>query len=444
MGEAKNIEAVEAFIRRWQGREGGQERANYALFLTELCDMLGLPQPDPADATHERNDYVFERAVTRHRDEGDSHRPHRSLQESSFVLEAKQSRWKGAQESRRPERPVHRRSAEQHERGRRGARRAWDVLMLNAKRQAEDYARALPTSHGWPPFILVCDVGHCIEVYADFSGQGKELHAVSRPAELSHLSRRPAQGRGARAAAAHLARSAYRSIRREQPAKVTREIAERLAASVEGAGERRTIRPRTSRMFLMRCLFTMFAEDVKLLPENSFRDLLDDCREEPGKLRPAAAAALGGDEHAATSPHAIRSQGAALQRRPVRGLRKALPLGREEIGELLRGRAARTGTRSSRRSSARCWNRRSIRTSGSGSARTTRRAPMSSGWWSPPSSSRCARTGATCRPRPKPSAPPAIARAPRPRSRRSTTSCARRACSTRPAAPATSSTSRWN
>jgi hypothetical protein len=28
-------------------------------------------------------------------------------------------------------------------------------------------------SHGWPPFILVCDVGHVIEVYADFSGQGK-------------------------------------------------------------------------------------------------------------------------------------------------------------------------------------------------------------------------------------------------------------------------------
>jgi predicted transport protein len=27
MGEAKNSEAVETFIRRWQGREGGQERA---------------------------------------------------------------------------------------------------------------------------------------------------------------------------------------------------------------------------------------------------------------------------------------------------------------------------------------------------------------------------------------------------------------------------------
>jgi hypothetical protein len=35
-------ERTEAFIARWQGREGGQERANYALFLTELCDVLGV------------------------------------------------------------------------------------------------------------------------------------------------------------------------------------------------------------------------------------------------------------------------------------------------------------------------------------------------------------------------------------------------------------------
>ncbi len=52
------------FIARWQGREGGQERANYALFLTELCDAIGVARPDPASASTEQNDYVFERAVT--------------------------------------------------------------------------------------------------------------------------------------------------------------------------------------------------------------------------------------------------------------------------------------------------------------------------------------------------------------------------------------------
>jgi hypothetical protein len=38
--------------------------------------------------------------------------------------------------------------------------------------------------------------------------------------------------------------------------------------------------------FLMRCLFTMFAASVGLLPEESFRDLLDDCRKDPGKFVP--------------------------------------------------------------------------------------------------------------------------------------------------------------
>ncbi len=36
---------VDAFIARWQNT-GGKERANYQLFLTELCQLLGLPGPD--------------------------------------------------------------------------------------------------------------------------------------------------------------------------------------------------------------------------------------------------------------------------------------------------------------------------------------------------------------------------------------------------------------
>jgi hypothetical protein len=164
---------AEAFIARWQGREGGQERANYVSFLKELCEAFDLGQPDPADATHERNDYVFERAVTRHRDEGDTIGRIDLYKKNSFVLEAKQSRWKGGGKEIAGQNDLFSAEDEPAERGKRGASRAWDVLMLNAKRQAEEYARALPTSHGWPPFILVCDVGHCIEVYSDFSGQGK-------------------------------------------------------------------------------------------------------------------------------------------------------------------------------------------------------------------------------------------------------------------------------
>ena len=54
---------VEAFISYWLGREGGQERANYALFLIRLCEVLDIPTPEAAGTTTENNAYVFERAV---------------------------------------------------------------------------------------------------------------------------------------------------------------------------------------------------------------------------------------------------------------------------------------------------------------------------------------------------------------------------------------------
>jgi hypothetical protein len=42
---------LDSFIARWTTGDGGQERANYALFLSELCDVLEVPRPD--QATHD-------------------------------------------------------------------------------------------------------------------------------------------------------------------------------------------------------------------------------------------------------------------------------------------------------------------------------------------------------------------------------------------------------
>jgi hypothetical protein len=175
---------IEEFIARWLGREGGQERANYALFLTELCGALGLGLPDPASATTEENDYVFERLVIfKEFDGSTSHGRVDLYKRGCFVLEAKQSRLKGGYKEIAGQPDLFGERPEPY-RGRRGAVWSWDVLMMNARRQAEGYARALPLAHGWPPFILVCDVGHVIEVYADFSGQGKTTHS-SRTGNLS-------------------------------------------------------------------------------------------------------------------------------------------------------------------------------------------------------------------------------------------------------------------
>ena len=83
-------DSVESFITRWQS-SGAAERANYALFLTELCDLLEVPRPDPASPDPEKNRYVFERAVTRKQPDGISTTGFIDLYKAgSFVLETKQ------------------------------------------------------------------------------------------------------------------------------------------------------------------------------------------------------------------------------------------------------------------------------------------------------------------------------------------------------------------
>jgi hypothetical protein len=84
---------VEAFIERWTARAGGSERANYALFIVELCDLIGVGRPDPAGEETERNAYVFERAVRFRHDDGTTSPGRIDLyKKGCFVLEAKQSK----------------------------------------------------------------------------------------------------------------------------------------------------------------------------------------------------------------------------------------------------------------------------------------------------------------------------------------------------------------
>ena len=50
------------FESRWL-KAGGAERANYSLFLQDLCDLLGVPRPDPTTDSPAQDAYVLERAV---------------------------------------------------------------------------------------------------------------------------------------------------------------------------------------------------------------------------------------------------------------------------------------------------------------------------------------------------------------------------------------------
>jgi hypothetical protein len=137
-----------------------------------MC-RVGLSPPEPASSTAEKNDYTFERVVKETARDGTvSYRRIDLYKRGSFVLEAKQSRQQpgGAKQLSGQSELF---AADTVPRGRRGAERAWDVLMLNARRQGEDYVRLLPSGHTPPPFVIVCDVGHCFEVYANFRQDGK-------------------------------------------------------------------------------------------------------------------------------------------------------------------------------------------------------------------------------------------------------------------------------
>src|SRR2546423_278513 len=85
-----NQQNIETFIARWK-ESAAAERANYALFLSELCDVLGVERPQPSQADDEQNAYVFERAVTFQNGDGSTSNGRIDLyKRGCFVLEAKQ------------------------------------------------------------------------------------------------------------------------------------------------------------------------------------------------------------------------------------------------------------------------------------------------------------------------------------------------------------------
>ena len=58
----RDVATVQSFITHWQA-SGAAERANYQLFLSELCDVLDVPRPNPATPDGADNAYVFEKTV---------------------------------------------------------------------------------------------------------------------------------------------------------------------------------------------------------------------------------------------------------------------------------------------------------------------------------------------------------------------------------------------
>ena len=245
--------------QRWEDA-GAAERANAQLYLTELAEALEVERPGPRGSGYE-----FELPIqTVSRDGSESTRFADLYKEGCFVLEAED------QDSGQSD----------------------EVLLRRAYGQVRSYVTHVPGPS--TPYLLVLDVGSTLTVWDRWSGTYGGFKAGKR-IELAEL-----HGRSDDIA---LLRDVWedpqtRDPRREANA-VTREVAEHLAelaSALEGRGHDQAMVAR----FLIRCVFTMFAEDVGLLKDEPFlraiRDLgLEDPADFPEAVRELWAAMDTGD-----------------------------------------------------------------------------------------------------------------------------------------------------
>ncbi|MBB5035758.1 class I SAM-dependent DNA methyltransferase [Prosthecobacter vanneervenii] len=255
-----------SFIDHWSRAEAN-ERANSQSFLIGLTQLLGLPAP-----SHNHHEgYSFEYPV---KVPGGTSTNFLDLyRRGHFVLESKQFTAQKLEQSALELAAIDAGAlAHQKKSGPVRGTGSWDDAMIRAKGQAERYVRSLPADEPNPPFILVCDVGHSIEVYADFTQAGKAYLPFPDPRtfriQLKDLEREDIRER---------LRLIWTNPTALDPAKVSAEVTREIAgylAELAKSLEAEKHDPEVVAQFLTRCLFCMFAEDVGLLPDHAFTELL--------------------------------------------------------------------------------------------------------------------------------------------------------------------------
>ena len=266
---------IEDFISHWKGATASEQSISQQ-FLCDLCDLLDVPPPG-----NQRNgSYTFEFHVSEMQADG-THKEGRIdlYKRASFILESKKFQEKAIEQTtlelaaekigavtkrRKIAAPV--RDTDR-----------WDDAMLKAFVQARDYARALPTTEPAPPFLLVVDVGHVIEVRADFSLTGRAYQQFPDPLTY-RIGLEQLRDEKIRQRLKLIWTDPLTLDPSKRSAEVTQEVAKHLAElakSFEMAGHK----PKVVAEFLTRCLFCMFAEDVGLLPnadgKKGFTELLN-------------------------------------------------------------------------------------------------------------------------------------------------------------------------
>ncbi|GAB4371135.1 MAG: hypothetical protein Kow00121_12400 [Elainellaceae cyanobacterium] len=237
---------VQKFIETWKGSQGN-ERANYQGFFLDLCDVLGVDRPPPK-GNIAGDPYCFDKNIQVIHKDGFSTNYADFYKEGCFLIEAKQ----GGNSSKRGT-------------AKRGTK-TYDTAMEKAFYQALSYTPFLPSK---PPFVITCDIGSHFELWMSFSGNyggygARETIALDKLIDEKVFDRFVAIF------------SDPQSLNPEKyRAKVTREVADTLAKLARWLEEQGN-EPQEVANFLMRCIFTMFAEDVDLLKGEVFTKALKD------------------------------------------------------------------------------------------------------------------------------------------------------------------------
>lgn len=237
---------AQQFIETWKGSQGN-ERANYQGFFLDLCDALGVDRPPPK-GNIVGDPYCFDKDIRVIHKNGYSTNYADFYKEGHFLIEAKQGG-----------------SAAKKGTAKRGTK-TYDTAMEKAFYQALSYTPFLPSK---PPFVITCDIGSHFELWMSFSGNyggygARETIALDKLIDEKVFDRFVAIF------------SDPQSLNPEKyRARVTREVADTLAKLARWLEEQGN-EPQEVANFLMRCIFTMFAEDVDLLKGEVFTKALKD------------------------------------------------------------------------------------------------------------------------------------------------------------------------
>ncbi len=244
----EDIQRIQQFLTTWRGSQGN-ERANYQNFFRDLCDALGVMAPPPKGNVS-GDPYCFDKEIKFfHSDRDSTTRFADFYKEGHLLVEAKQ----GSDLS-----------------GKGTAKRGTETYrkaMEKAFFQARAYVKQLDVK---PPFLMTCDIGSHFELWMDFNGSYTIGYGARERLDLDDLLRPEVFDRFVAIFAdpQSLNPEKYR-------ARVTRDVAAELAKLAKWLEEQQHD-PHEVANFLMRCIFTMFAEDVELLPRDVFKTALNE------------------------------------------------------------------------------------------------------------------------------------------------------------------------